>query len=139
MSERIVITRHFRPRKTCRHSRKEDKSNQRKQVPRISRLMALAIYFQQMIEEGVVSDQTEIARLGHVSRARVTQIMNLLNLAPDIQEKILELSVAESGCNTITERNLRLVTVHHHSWKAQRKALEHIYTLSSGASCLNTQ
>src|SRR3712207_3152134 len=31
----------------------------------------------------------KVARLGHVTRARVTQIMNLLNLAPDIQEAIL--------------------------------------------------
>ncbi len=49
--------------------------------------MALAIYFDQLISEGVVADQAEIARLGHVSRARVTQIMNLLSLAPDIQEE----------------------------------------------------
>jgi len=55
--------------------------------------MALAIYFDQLISEGVVADQVEIARLGHVSRAQVTQIMNLLNLAPDIQEHVLHLNL----------------------------------------------
>jgi len=53
-------------------------------IPRISRLMALAIRFDRLIKSGEVTDQADIARLGHVSRARVTQIMNLLLLAPDI-------------------------------------------------------
>src|SRR5690349_7437481 len=58
-------------------------------LPRVTKLMALAIKFDQMIRDGVVADQAELARLGHVSRARMTQIMNLLNLAPDIQEQLL--------------------------------------------------
>ena len=51
--------------------------------------MALAIRFDQLIRDGVLADQAEIAKLGRVSRARLTQIMNLLNLAPSIQEEIL--------------------------------------------------
>jgi DNA invertase Pin-like site-specific DNA recombinase len=58
-------------------------------VPRISRLMALALKFEQMRRQAVVTDYTVLAALGRVSRGRVTQIMNLLNLAPDIQEQIL--------------------------------------------------
>ena len=57
-------------------------------VPRVSRLMALAIRLDGLIRDGVVPDQAELARLGHVSRARLTQVMNLLCLAPDIQEAI---------------------------------------------------
>jgi hypothetical protein len=48
--------------------------------------MALAIKFQDMVDRGEVHDYADLARLGFVSRARITQIMNLLNLAPDIQE-----------------------------------------------------
>src|SRR5262245_15082590 len=59
-------------------------------VPRISRLMALAIRFDELLRKGEVKDYAELARLGHVTRARVTQIMNLLNLAPDLQEQILQ-------------------------------------------------
>lgn len=55
-------------------------------VPRIARLMALAIRFEQLISTGEVKDYAELARLGNVSRARITQIMNLRLLAPDIQE-----------------------------------------------------
>ena len=66
-------------------------------IPRISRLMALAIRFEQLIRDGTVHDQADLARLAHISRARVTQIMDLLLLAPEIQEGILFLSPVESG------------------------------------------
>ena len=54
-----------------------------------------------------VADYADIARLGHVTRARVTQIMNLLNLAPDIQEEILFLPRTTQGRDPIPERHLR--------------------------------
>ncbi len=58
-------------------------------IPRISRYMALAIHFEDLIKQGVVTDYADLARLGHVTRARVTQIMNLRLLAPEIQEELL--------------------------------------------------
>ncbi len=58
-------------------------------VTRVSRLMALAIHLDEQLRRGELRDYAQIARLGQVSRARVTQIMSLLNLAPDIQEAIL--------------------------------------------------
>ena len=58
-------------------------------VPRLSRLMALAIRMQNLIRAGGIADYSALAQLGQVSRARITQIMNLLLLAPDIQEQIL--------------------------------------------------
>jgi len=42
--------------------------------------------FETLIRSGEVRDYAALARLGHVSRARISQIMNLLHLAPDIQE-----------------------------------------------------
>lgn len=89
-------------------------------VPRVSRLMALAIRLDQLIRDGVVRDQAELARLGHVSPARLTQIMNVLTLAPDIQEEILFLPCTESGRDAVTEREVRsIVTVP--DWGQQRK------------------
>ena len=58
-------------------------------VPRVARLMALALRFEQLLQAGVVTDYAALSRLGHVSRARITQIMNLRVLAPEIQEAIL--------------------------------------------------
>ena len=69
-------------------------------IPRIARLMALAIKFQSMVDRGEVRDYADLARLGYVSRARLTQIMNLLLLAPDIQEHLL-LEIGKDGrCET---------------------------------------
>jgi hypothetical protein len=89
-------------------------------VPRVSRLMALAIRFDKLIQSGEVADYAELARLGHVSRARVTQIMNFLNLAPDIQEAILYLPRTERGRHPIRERAIRPIATEL-DWRKQRE------------------
>lgn len=86
-------------------------------IPRVARLMALAIRFDQLIRDGVVADFADLARLGHVSRARVTQIMNLLNLAPDIQERLLFL---QGDADDLHERRLRAMAAEP-DWRRQRK------------------
>ena len=58
-------------------------------VPRVARLLALAHKFQGMLDRGEVKSMAELARLGRVSRARITQVMDLLMLAPEIQEEVL--------------------------------------------------
>ena len=89
-------------------------------TPRISRLMALAIRFEQLIAEGTVTDQSDLARLAHVSQPRITQIMNLLHLAPDIQESLLFLPPTTTGKPTITEKTLRPIT-NQINWNRQRE------------------
>ncbi|MGE0759482.1 MAG: hypothetical protein AB7F89_21275 [Pirellulaceae bacterium] len=91
-------------------------------IPRVSRLIALAIRFDRMIRDGVVADQSELARLAHVTQPRMTQIMNLLNLAPDIQEALLFLPRVEQGKDPVTERELRAV-VAEVDWGRQRRML----------------
>ena len=91
-------------------------------IPRVSRLMALAIRFEQLLRDGTVADQAELARLGNVTRARVTQIMNLLHLAPDIQEALLFLPRVERGRDPVTERELRAV-VAEAEWGRQRRTV----------------
>ena len=87
-------------------------------VPRITKLLALAIKFDKMIRDGVVKDQAEVARLGFVTRARVTQIMNLLNLAPAIQETLLQLPPMVDGRDSITEREIRQL-LERRAWSTQ--------------------
>ncbi len=89
-------------------------------VPRMSRLMALAIRLERLLREGAVADYADIARLGHVTRARVTQIMNLLNLAPDIQEDILFLPRTERGRDPVREIHIRPVAAVL-DWRKQRR------------------
>lgn len=89
-------------------------------VPWISKLMALAIRFDGLVRDGVVTDQAELAHLGHVTRARVTQIMNLRYLAPDIQEELLFLPRIERGKEPIQERHLRPIAAVP-DWRKQRR------------------
>lgn len=88
-------------------------------VPRIARLVALALRFDQLVRDGDVANFAEIARVGHVSRARVTQIMNLLNLAPDIIDEILHLPRVTQGIDPISEHDLRSIAVEP-IWTKQR-------------------
>ena len=71
--------------------------------------MALAIRFESLLKSGAVESQTELAIIGQVTRARVSQIMNLLCLAPDIQEALLFLPRTLSGRDPIRERHVRLI------------------------------
>src|SRR5215472_9276909 len=76
-------------------------------VPRIARLMALAWRFEQLLRSGTIRNPAELARLGHVSRARISQIMNLRLLAPDVQEQILFLPSTPRGRDPIPLRLLQ--------------------------------
>lgn len=99
-------------------------------IPRLARLMALAIRFDGLLRAGEVRDYADLARLGHVTRARVTQIMNLLNLAPDIQEAILFLPPTESGRDAIKEWQVRPIAAEL-DWEKQRRrwrAIERLRT-----------
>lgn len=89
-------------------------------VPRVARLMALAMRCEELVRRGDVADYADQARLGHVSRARMTQIMNLLNLAPDIQEEILFLPRTTKGRDPIGERDLRPIAGVP-DWRVQRR------------------
>jgi len=60
-------------------------------APRVAQVMALAVYFQDMILRGEARDYADLARLGCLSRERMSQVMELVWLAPDIQEEILSL------------------------------------------------
>ena len=88
-------------------------------VPRVSRLMALAIRFEQLIRAGEVTGQAELATLGHVTRARVSQIMCLGCLAPDVQEEVLLLPRTTKGRDPIQLRHL-LPIASTADWRKQR-------------------
>ena len=89
-------------------------------LPRITRYMALAIYYEDLIRQGHVYDYAEIATLGHVTRARVTQIMNLRLLAPDIQEELITLDRVIKGRDSLSLRQFQSIALDN-DWKRQRK------------------
>jgi hypothetical protein len=69
--------------------------------------VALALKFQDLLSDGTVRNHVELARLGHVTRTRVCQIIRLTNLAPAIQEALLFLPKTLTGRDRITEKRLR--------------------------------
>jgi hypothetical protein len=89
-------------------------------VPRLSRLVALAWHLEQLVRTQAVPSYAELARLGHVTRARMSQIMNLLQLAPDIQEEILFWPPTCQGRDPIGMRRVQPITLVL-SWKKQRR------------------
>jgi hypothetical protein len=82
--------------------------------------MALAIRFEGLIADGTVSDYSELAELAQVSRARMTQIMNQLLLAPDIQESLLFMVRTKSGRDALTLADLQTVSLEV-KWQMQRE------------------
>ncbi len=93
-------------------------------IPRISRYMALAIHFEDLLKRGVVTDYADLARLGYVTPARVTQIMNLRLLAPDIQEDLL------FGVTKHVSLQLRALQhiARQHSFQAQRMLWKELHS-----------
>ena len=81
--------------------------------------MALAIRLEELVREETVQNYAELAQLGRVTRARMTQIMKLLQLAPDLQEQLLFLPKIRG----LNERNLRRI-VHELDWNVQRQIFE---------------
>jgi hypothetical protein len=88
-------------------------------IPRIARLMALAIQYDELLRTGVVKSLAELAELGHVSRTRITHIMNLLHLAPEIQERLLFLPLVEHGPDPLFLKDLQLIA-RQVDWEQQR-------------------
>ncbi len=96
-------------------------------IPRVARLMALAHRFDGLIRVGVVTGQADLARLARVTRARVTQIMNLLFLAPDVQEELLFLPVIERGRDSLKLFDLLPIAAEW-DWAKQRKMWQKLRT-----------
>lgn len=86
---------------------------------KLAQLLALAHHLERLIQRRTVADRAEIAaRLG-ISRARVTQILDLTLLAPDIQEEIL-FAEAVDGVEPFAEASARKAA-REVDWRAQRQ------------------
>ncbi len=88
-------------------------------VPRVARLMALALKFDATVAAGEVRDYAELARLGRVTRARLSQIVSLTCLAPDIIEALLLLPKVESGRDPLILAELLPIAAEA-EWRKQR-------------------
>jgi hypothetical protein len=85
---------------------------------RVAVTLALAHKIRQGILTGEIKDQAEAARRLGLTRARLSQVLDLTNLAPDLQEEILFLE-ATGGREPLRERSLR-GAVRIMAWGRQR-------------------
>ena len=90
-------------------------------VPRLARFLALALRLEGQLRQGVFKDCGEVARVGHVTRARVSQILSLVHLAPDIQEAILFLPRTQRGRDPVILSEVIPIAMEV-DWKRQRRA-----------------
>ena len=93
--------------------------------------MALAIKCDRLISDGVVKNQSELAHYAQVTTARMTHIMCLTNLAPDIQEAILLLPRVESGSATMKEIEVRGIA-RVMDWGVQRERWRDSFATANG-------
>ena len=99
-----------------------DPAAKRGRLPRITQVLAMALQFQEMIGRGEIRRHADLARLGCVSRERISQMMMLTWLAPDIQETILRLPQMPGGRFPVSESTLRGIA-RHTLWEEQRRLL----------------
>lgn len=85
---------------------------------KVARILALAHDLQSAIGRGLVADRAAVARKLGLTRARVTQLLDLLLLAPDLQEAVLAMEAVD-GVEPMAERTLRAVA-HAGAWGEQR-------------------
>jgi hypothetical protein len=90
-------------------------------LPRVTQVMALAIQFQDMIQRGEARDYADLARLGCLTRERMSQIMELVWLAPDIQQEVLEFPPSGAVRFPISEVAVRKIAGSL-AWDEQRHA-----------------
>src|SRR6516165_10143564 len=103
-----------------RRSRAESASLPAGRVPRVARLMALALRLDELVRTGQVASYSALASLGHVTRARICQIVTLIHLAPDIQEALLFLPPTVRGRDPILLADLMPIAAAF-DWRKQRR------------------
>jgi hypothetical protein len=89
-------------------------------LPRVTQVLALAIHFAEMIRQGEAKDYAELARLAGLCRERISQVMRLTYLAPDIQVELLYLPSTPTGRFPISETTMRRIA-NLLSWRDQRE------------------
>jgi len=95
-------------------------NSHRGRLPRVTQVSALAIHFQDMIQRGEARDYSDLARLGCITRERMSQIMELIWLAPDIQQEILEFPPNRTGRFPVSEVAARRIAANL-DWVEQRE------------------
>lgn len=100
-------------------------------VPKLARLLALALKLDSQLRGGAFTDHAQLAALGRVSRARISQIVSLAYLAPDIQEAILFLPRTVRGRDPVILHDVLPIAAEV-DWRRQRRLWQRLAQTISG-------
>jgi hypothetical protein len=120
---------HGAPKELHTNQEPEEAAPQPVRLARVARLMALALRFETLLRKGVGANYAELARLGHVSCARISQILNLLHLAPDLQEELLFLTRKGQSRDPIHLARLQPIAAQF-DWAKQRRLWRELRTVT---------
>ncbi len=104
---------------------KQPKHSKSTRLPRVTRLMALALRYERLLEQGLVKNHQELADLAGVERSQISTILRFRLLAPDIQEWLLNLPETEKSKDPIGMIELRSISATP-SWEKQCEQLRHL-------------
>jgi hypothetical protein len=107
-----------------------DRGRGKVDVPKLTRVLVLAHQIEQAIEEGRAEDYAEVARQLAVSRARITQVVNLLLLSPDIQAMIV---TKPRLVHDLSERQVRKIA-EEPDWRRQQTMFDDLLAQAQVAS-----
>ncbi len=94
-------------------------------LPRVTQVLALAICFDDLIRQGEAKDYADVARLAGLCRERISKLMRLTYLAPDIQVELLYLPSTATGRYPVSETSMRQIA-NLLSWADQREQWERL-------------
>lgn len=122
MNEIVVA---FEPKSSARARRAASAKTRvpRRYPARIARQVALAFALRRRVESGEFDDFASMARALGFTRARITQLMDLLLIAPEVLEEILFLELP-AGAQPVSERALREALCRSVEWREQRRVWE---------------
>lgn len=104
---------------------------------RIARLVALAHRIDGLVRAGELRDYAEVALVARLTRARISQIINLLNLAPEIQEQLLFMKRPATGREPIGEQHVRAIALEP-DWRKQRRMFERLLEQRCGGNSIDS-
>ena len=129
---------HFRrrgrgaPKELHTNQETEEAAPQTVRLARAARLMALALRFETLLRNGAVANYAELALLGNVSCARISQILNLLHLAPDLQDELLFLTRKGRGRDPTHLARLQPIAAQF-DWAKQRRMWRELLAATGSA------
>lgn len=102
-------------------------------LPRITRLMALAIKYEHLLAKSIVENQFVLAELAGVDESQISAILRLRLFAPDIQEWLLSLPEQEENNDPVYWTDIRKLT-RFDSWDDQRVELSKVFPMDQWQS-----